>query len=219
MSDAPRINKLHVDAFERLHRLGQERVSIVDDMLIKGMSTHDVARTIQEDWGESTDVSHDAIRKMLDRYRTKVLAPKVSAFVAKNADKAVTTHEARRIYHQLDVMQEMTELLAIQKQRINKMLKREEGLPTLIGSVRGEIETASRILKELGIMQLETGILRRAPKTLTASIDDGTQVRRFYITENTDPDEVGQLLQDALDVITTEYTDVTEEPKDGSKDS
>ena len=63
-------------------------------------------------------------------------------------------------------MDELEEMVRIQRVRVDKMLALEEGKPMLIGATTGEIKLLKEMLVDLGRVQLETGFLTRAPKTI-----------------------------------------------------
>jgi hypothetical protein len=69
-------------------------------------------------------------------------------------------------------MDELTELVAHQKDRFEKMYLKEKMAPLLMKQVSEEGRLLKDMLVELGKLQLETGVLQRAPKKVTGSMTD-----------------------------------------------
>jgi hypothetical protein len=216
---SPTVVKVGEQSVSRLHRLGDTRLALVDDLLIKGSSSHEIATIIQEEWHENTDVSHDAVRKLLDRYRAKVLAPRIAAFVQKSAEEGVTAIEIKRVRDRLDVLSELVVLFRAQRRRLGRILQDPKLAKVPSKAVCTEMDVAVRMLKEIGSIQMETGVLRRAPKQLTGTLGKVDEVGRSSVTsffvqssDQTETDEARRLLADTIRYIETEYSVVADVP-------
>lgn len=176
-------------AYKRLKDLGEEKMAIIDRMLLAGTKTKEVADVIQQEWGANLDLSRDSMARTLLRYRGSVLKNKVIAGIV-NAQKSDPDKQDRGIsvatmFKRLNAMDEMEKLVAIQKGRFEKMLMREQSGPLLMKSVTGEAQLMQNMLVDLGRLQLETGILARAPKKVTGTVTDSKtgEQREFVWTE------------------------------------
>ena len=63
-----------------------------------------------------------------------------------------------------DVVGELNELIELQKARVKKLYDREFASPLLLATLRNEIRQLGELLKMMGALQLETGVLTRVPK-------------------------------------------------------
>lgn len=167
-------------AFKRLHELGEEKVAELDRRLGRGELPRDLAQLIQDDWQLLQDVQPDSVKKMLERYRKTELRDKVLARIAGQNDLVRTKTLARR----LNAMEEIQTLVEVQRGRFEKMLVRESQSPLLLKQVSEEGRLLKDMLVELGKLQLETGVLVRAPKKLTGTLtDEEGNIQRFSWTE------------------------------------
>jgi hypothetical protein len=168
------------EAFHKLHGLGPERVAEIDAMLAKGLPASRVTQVIQEEWGELTGDKPPSIKKMLERYRRSALREKMIAQVA-GATRGISLSTLKK---KLSAMEELEQLVLVQKGRFEKILAREHAGPLLLKQVTEEAKLLKDVLVDLGKLQLETGVLRRAPRTVTGQmVDADGHVRSFEWTE------------------------------------
>jgi hypothetical protein len=73
---------------------------------------------------------------------------------------------------ELDVLREFSELIVVQKGRVNKLLLREKDMPMLFNSLGGEMKTLAGFLQQYADHAFEIGVIRRTPK-LTKITSDG----------------------------------------------
>jgi hypothetical protein len=168
------------EPFKRLHALGAARIAEIDQMIGRGDLPRDIAQIIRAEWGLLTDVRADSVKKMLERYRKTELRAKVIAQVS-GANELVRTKTMQK---RLNAMEEIQNLVAVQRGRFEKMLVREQAGPLLLKQVSEEGRLLKDMLVELGKLQLETGLLVRAPKKLTGTLtDEEGNIQRFSWTE------------------------------------
>lgn len=156
--------------FKKLHDLGPDVVSQVDDMLLAGETPTKVARWLQVDLGLLGDLKESSLKKNLERYRSKDLRERV---VNDLADRA-TGKSVAGLKKQLIALDEMTELAEIQRGRLQRIIMKESQLPQgiLLKQASDEARLMKEVLVELGKLQLETGVMRRAPKTVSGQVVD-----------------------------------------------
>ncbi len=195
--------------FKRLHELGEEIVAQVDDMLLAGETPTKVARWLQGDLEVLTDLKESSIKKNLERYRSKDLKQRM---VDETAERMMGK-SASGLKRQLVALDEMTDATALQKARVEKILVKEGQLPAgiLLKQASDEMRLYKEMLVELGKLQLETGVMRRAPKTVTGQVVDPETgaSRQFQWTEEQEalfaqlehlPVIEGEVVQDAEEV-------------------
>lgn len=194
------------EPFANLKALGSDRMSEIDEMLRGGMSPAAVGKVIQTEWGEMTSSKPETLKKQLDRYRAKVIRAQIIETTNALVKKIPTTVLAKK----LNVLEEMTELVSVQKRRFYKALNQEDLMPKLLmKNVTEEAKVLKDMLVELGKLQLETGALQRAPKKLTASVvDPDGSIRSFEWTE----------AQEALSREIDGYTVIDHETVDALED-
>lgn len=170
-------------AFKRLAELGDAVVEEVDRRLLSGEAPSSVARYLQEDCGLLKDLKPGSVKKNLERYRAHDLKDRVVEELADKArGKGLTT-----IKRKLVAMDELEDLVAIQKGRLGKLLVKERSLPEgiVLKQASDEVRLLKETLVELGKLQLETGVMIRAPKKVTGSVMDPAtgDVTHFAWTE------------------------------------
>jgi hypothetical protein len=171
------------EAFKSLKELGPEKVAAIDEMLTKGIVASQVATIIRDDWKLLQEVKHESVKKMLERYRKSELRDRIVQQIA-GANNGV---RASTLQRRASAMENLQELVEIQTGRFKKMLVKEQMAPLLLKQVSDEGRLLKEMLVELGRMQLETGILARAPKKVTGTVTDGSgQVSTFEWTQEQD---------------------------------
>ncbi len=148
-------------AYVALKTLGTDIVLQIDEKLIAGETGRMVADWLQKA-GLLKDVKREALIRMIERYRgTEVREKLVKRIADAQTGKSLIT-VARRA----TALEELEEIARIQRKRVDKMLALEDGKPMLITAASNEIRMLKEILVDLGHMQLETGVIVRAPKTV-----------------------------------------------------
>ena len=156
------------EAFRDLYALGEERVGKIDDLLTKGLPASQVVEVIQGEWKVWTDRKAGTVKKMLERYRKGPLRQRIVHQVA-----TATEHiRASTLRARLNALDELNDLVGHQKDRYLKMYEREKPTALLMKQVTEEGRLLKEMLVELGRLQLETGVLARAPKKVTGTITD-----------------------------------------------
>lgn len=150
------------DAFERIAALPVERISELRARLKKGESPQSVAKLIQNEWKLYPDVKFDTLTKQLFRYRRDV--------VVKSAIEQLLETKGRdgipAVLKKTDVMGEVEKLITIQQRRLDVVLTQEIGKPLLLSMVSSEMDRLMAYLDRMARLQMETGVLARAPRTV-----------------------------------------------------
>ena len=174
--------KVKKAAFSTLRALGDEVMSRVDSRLLSGESATAIAHWIQHDLKLLTNVKEDSTRKMLERYRETDLRNRtIQRIMVAQSQVPLKTVERR-----LNAMDELEELVRIQRSRVDKVLMKETELPggILLKSASEEIKLLKEMLVDLGRQQLETGVIARASRTFKGQVTDANgEVKEFVWTE------------------------------------
>jgi hypothetical protein len=170
-------------AFKRLQDCGTEIVAAVDEMLLAGEAPSRIAKWLQDEKGLLKDLQRASVKKNLERYRTRDLARKVKNKLKGVEDKPDVAIPKKK----LSALAELEELVLVQQGRLNKSLVKEAELPggILLKQVSDEGRLLKEMLVELGKLQLETGFLKRAPKSINGQVMDPTtgEIKQFSWTE------------------------------------
>lgn len=172
-------------AFTKLHTLPAELVAEVEEKLLRGDSPLAVGTWLQEDMGVFKDMKLPTLKKNLERYRSTDLKDRVvSGILGANKGKSVSTMKK-----QLSALDEITDMVMIQRARVEGLMVKEKQMSGLtMKTLSDEIRLFKELCSEMGKLQLETGILARAPKKLTGSVSDPVtgEVRNFSWSEEYD---------------------------------
>ena len=173
MTDVPVLSDTKLGAFKRLFALGETRVAIIENMLIKGAPAAECTRLIHNEWKECLDVEFGTLQKMIDRYHKKEIAPKVAITLDGLMEKHGFRSTIRKKGEHLDVLEDIYQLIDTQKARINKLLQKEQnitGAGIVLTQIRSEMETLLKMLQAAGNFQIETGVMKKAMKMMKGMI-------------------------------------------------
>lgn len=190
------------NAFKKLQTLGPEMVEQVDQRLLAGDSAASVAAWLQDEVGAFSEMKRSSLCKSLERYRSADLKNKALEKVAGYHPRRTATGIMKR----LSALDELENLVLIQRERFHKMYAMEHDKPMLLKTTSEEAKLLKEMLVELGKLQLETGVIQRAPKKVTGTLIDGTgEVKTFSWTE-----EQEKLYQELEGITYQEIEDVEE---------
>lgn len=170
--------KIEGQKFKRLLALGPERLKVIQNKIAQGIPMNEVARLIQQDWKEFTDVAEKTLAVQLQRFKTDVVATTTQNY---SEEQVIVTTVIGRV----NVIREMAELVTMQKKRIKDAVDKESTLKgMLLKGVNTEIETLHMMLKDLQKVQFDLGIddfkgpIVQNGKVVSASVTlpDGTNV-------------------------------------------
>jgi len=157
--------------YKRIYDLGDERKAILDSMFSEARPVPEIINVLQNEWGVFTDVKVGTLTKFLYRYKWDVIDKGLVIRQGMLKDK-ISNQILANASDQFDVLQEVIELITVQKSRVGKLLAREKDMPMLFNSLGGEMKTLAGFLNQYSDLSFELGILRRVPK-LTKITKDG----------------------------------------------
>lgn len=140
------------DPFKRINDLPQEQYDTVVSLL-KGYSPYEVARTIQQDWGQCLDVTETTLAHQLEKFRSAKIPPDqlLNPYVI-----AKLTAQVRR---NVNVIAEMSSLVELQQERLRQARLEEVESGTLLPAVDKQTGLLARLLKNYGDIAYKTGLV------------------------------------------------------------
>lgn len=173
-------------SFKRIHELGPGTVAEIDKRLLDGETPISVAHWLHDEKKVLKDLKVESVRKGLERYKGDDLRERVVQQLV-DSTKNVPGPVLRKKIIAIDELQEVA---AIQRGRLGRLLSKESTLPEGINikEAQHEVRLYKEVLVELGKLQLETGVMRRAPRSVTGSTFDPEtgEMRKFTWTEEQD---------------------------------
>lgn len=148
--------KLRRPKFQRLFALGEDKMLRINNMLATGTSPYTIAKIIQQEWGDHTDLTQHSLMLQLQRYKaeleTRAMIPAPGSPIPVSPLLTVPPEE------RLPVVQKAKEVLAIQLNRIKMLAAKEEKLGMPMAQLNKEIETYTSMLEKIQRMQFDLGL-------------------------------------------------------------
>ena len=202
--------------YERLFALGDTKLYSIQGYLVNGMPPKKLAKMIQEEWGDITDVGFETLAKQLQRYRDNTLTPKIATAVARAEDNRGGYYDAvRKFAGNIDVIQEQRELLALQKARVAKLTSHEAPMPALMGNLKGEMHLQHILQEGLYKMEMGVGIRRKPAQSVAGTFTlDESSGKIAFEAEIKNADEVREVTANVLRILNQEYIEDAEFTED-----
>ena len=138
-----------------------------------GWAATELARFIQEDKKELTDISRSQLAQNLRSFRQKIPA---GDLVAKRFPQ-VFQDAKESLEYGLDELAELEDLYMLQMQRVGIDFKTEQAIGKLMPSMTSEIREARQILESIAELKMELGIHQRAPEQHNVSVEGQVEAR------------------------------------------
>lgn len=157
------------------------------EQLLGGKTAKEVGKWLVEIKAMS-DLKPETVEKYVSHYVMNGLRNELAEALDRPSERGLA---GKTIVKSLLVIEEMTELAIKQKARVAAAMSKEKPeLGLLMGTVSSEIDRFQRLLESLGRLQMDTGLLARAPKTLAgtfapgdATSPDDPRVVKIFMTE------------------------------------
>lgn len=148
------------------------RFEEVVDRLKEGQSPDYVARLIHEDMKELTDLPEVVVSNLLRQYRAEVIGV---VAVDDGGDGADGLDHALK--EKVNLYEQYAFLVNAQSWRVKRALAREGKQQGMMASLYRDLDVLRQTLKDFAEFQIETGMIRRQPVTLDATLrSESTQV-------------------------------------------
>jgi hypothetical protein len=188
--------------------LDQHQLLQLEYMIHKGDSRADIVSVIQNEWKKFVQNGERTLAEKISEYNKYVLKPKL---IAKVDDKAMY-NTLLTLKDKVNTIEEFTLIVLQQKKRVERLLAAENEIYLTTGQrppndlaamSRKELKLLADTLEKLAKIQLETGVLKRAPKFISGefqrSDEKDPKKIQFQITEN---------FFETLDAIDVEFKEI-----------
>ncbi len=178
--------------FYRLKSLGEERFSVVLNMLMRGEPAMAVARQIQQappnGWGLCGGVAEKTLTQQLSRLRQQAAEGAFGRKVAKQIEAGAKPQIKLLERVSLPVIQRLEEMSDIQRNRILMMVEKETELRSALSATDDVMEGYRKILLDIQKIRFDLGLDEfKGPMAMTAgmrgasqttTLPDGTSVHK-----------------------------------------
>lgn len=143
--------------YARIYALGDEKVLKIQNELARNQnSVPTVARMIQQEWGDFTDVNERTLIQQLNRFRLdmhKNELPRNVQLALAPSEMSLPAIKGQAV----DVLKGMESLVNLQMRRLETAITREEKLGVPVSSTDKMVETAAALYKDLQKIRFELG--------------------------------------------------------------
>jgi len=134
------------------------------DMRIKaGISIDEVARWLQEDMFQMTDIQFDSLKRQLYRYKSSLPPAELMNAVE---DQPFVRKAVEKMKRGVNEIEELERLYLFQLQRISRDAETEAKINKLFKGTNKEIELATNMLEKIVRLKMELGVVDKAPDQL-----------------------------------------------------
>lgn len=161
-----------------------------------GWALAEIARFIQDERKEYTEISRGGLEKMLTDFRVQEVP---AGDLVKKRFPEVYDAAKEEVEKGIDEVKELEELYRIQMHRIGTDFKTEKAIGKLLPSMTSEIKEARQLLESLSNLKMEMGLASRAPQKHEHDVSVGVSVEATIgaeLAEHFSSDAVKDVLQD-----------------------
>ncbi len=160
-NNSPKKSRSKKDSFAQLKAL--DCFNEVDIKIKAGVSIEELARWLQEDMFQMTDIQFDSLKRQLYRYKAE-LPP---AELIQATEEPVYVRKAiEKMKRGINEIEELEKLYLFQLQRISRDAETEAKINKLFKGTNKEIELATNLLEKMLKLKMELGILDKSPNRL-----------------------------------------------------
>ena len=157
--------------FKKIDALPVEDRLLMMDMFYKGKSVREIAANMQE-MGHFLDTKLATLEQYLYKFKWEIIDKQAIIRVEKlKEDSKIKLLD--KVAQQYDVLEELANLIGIQKSRLEKLLAREKDMPMLFNSANGEIKALAALLQQYALLQFDLGFMKKASATTKITDDMG----------------------------------------------
>jgi hypothetical protein len=138
----------------------------VHQRLVDGWPLSEVARYIQQDCKEYTDISKEGLISTLSKYRQTIPALEI----AKKELSPVTVQKVEEVHKGLDELKALEDLFRVQLDRIAMDHKLEKQIGKSLNTLGNEIRVAKEIIEASAKLKMELGINDKQLGTLNVDV-------------------------------------------------
>lgn len=147
--------------------LTQEQIDTIDTHLLLDKPMTDLVKVLREEWSVCLDIKADSLLTSIIRYKQNQITPRQAKIAMKvgsteNVAKLATLQV--KMENALKPVDALEALIIKQLKRVEKMEQVEAKMPTLMDSQTKNMMLLHNMLKDMSVLQMQLGILRRVPK-------------------------------------------------------
>jgi len=135
----------------------------LDAKIKAGISIEEIARWLQEDMFQMTDIQMDSLKRQLYRYKSSL--PPAELMNAAE-DQPYVRKAVEKMKRGVNEIEELEKLYLFQLQRISRDAETEQKINKLFKSTNKEIELATNMLEKIVRLKMELGVLTKSPDQL-----------------------------------------------------
>lgn len=175
-------------AFERLQQLGTDKFTKILNSLMRGQPAMNLAREIQQDWGDYTDVAEKTLTQQLNRLRLAAARGAFGKKIAYELSKGQTHHLPAFNDLSISAMERLEELAGVQRLRVLQFAAKEKAAPPtsgpLLQSVNAVFSEYAKLLLDIQKLRFELGldefkgVYNARGASASVTLPDGTNIHR-----------------------------------------
>lgn len=150
-----------------LRSLGERKLQEIEVEISQGKPILQIAKMIQDDWGELVEVKLATLSKAVQRLKETRIDGKLLYLQQSEYGKRVFGEYS----DQVDILENHQRLIRMQQERVSKAYVMERPTTFLNMELRKEIMALAELYRGLMEMQMELGLIRRAPKEIIGSVE------------------------------------------------
>ena len=143
--------------------LGPDKTQDIRLRLNQGQPIAELVSLIQDEWGLMRDYKPTSLKTLLYQYSKHVVRPAIVERVARFADRRTPGGGS---HVEVSSLQELSALCEIQRARVEKCMMLEKPGAPINPQATEQIRLLTDMLHKLAGLQIEVGLLPRAPKTV-----------------------------------------------------
>src|ERR1017187_2903464 len=145
------------EKYNRLQKLGKERLTKISNSLIRGESPHALARTIQHEWGEFLDLKENTLAQQLNRFKLAIATQMLGDNAAELA-QAQEKIEVRLLKgSNVTALETLVVLVEVQERRIQSLYNEERKSGKHNKDLDGVIESQQELALSLQKIRFDLG--------------------------------------------------------------
>lgn len=147
--------------------LTQDQIDTIDTHLLLDKPMTDLVKVLRDEWSVCLDIKADSLLTSIIRYKQNQITPRQAKIAMKvgsteNVAKLATLQV--KMENALKPVDALEALIIKQLKRVEKMEQVEAKMPTLMDSQTKNMMLLHNMLKDMSVLQMQLGILRRVPK-------------------------------------------------------
>lgn len=160
----------------------------IDRRMRMGWSTTDLARAIQDEYGELKEVSFGYLKKLIDQYRLSIPPAELSMA---SPNSTVSRNATRKVVDGINELEELEKLYRLQISRIDIDVKNEQKIQKLFKDTGREVFVAMKILNQSAQLKMDLGLTKRQLGTMEVNGQLAAEVGERY-----GKDAIGKVIAD-----------------------